>query len=116
MSMCPTNEEMSQYLENENRRLRIQNDLARKSMDGARKVVEELERDLALNAGMSAKQCDMAREAESRVEELEEEAEKARRALEMAVHDLNLSERQIPATVRAYLARAEMEAESPPNV
>lgn len=43
--------------------------------------------------------------------EVEREARVLRRALEMAVHDLNLSERQIPATVRAYLARTEMEAE-----
>ena len=44
-------------------------------------------------------------------EEVERERDVLRRALEMAVHDLNLSERQIPATVRAYLARTEMEAE-----
>lgn len=34
--------------------------------------VRELEADLKLNAAMLAKQCDLAREAEARVKELEE--------------------------------------------
>ena len=53
----------------------------------AEKRIEELEKDLALNARMLARQCDMAREAEFQASLLEERVEKLEAAI-AAIKDI----------------------------
>ena len=53
----------------------------------AEKRIEELEKDLALNAKMLAMQCDMAREAEFQASLLEERVEKLEAAI-AAIKDI----------------------------
>lgn len=54
-------------------------------LEAAEKRIEELEKDLALNAEMLARQCDMAREAETNALKLEARAKE----LEAAIKDTN---------------------------
>ena len=56
-------------------------------LETAEKRIEELEKDLALNAKMLAMQCDMAREAEFQASLLEERVEKLEAAI-AAIKDI----------------------------
>ena len=56
-------------------------------LETAEKRIEELEKDLALNARMLARQCDMAREAEFQASILQERVEKLEAAI-AAIKDI----------------------------
>jgi prefoldin subunit 5 len=56
-------------------------------LETAEKRIEELEKDLALNAKMLARQCDMAREAEFQASILQERVEKLQAAI-AAIKDI----------------------------
>ena len=58
-----------------------------RDLETAEKRIEELEKDLALNAKMLARQCDMAREAEFQASILQERVEKLEAAI-AAIKDM----------------------------